>query len=123
MVFFIRVPSKPLGLIVFEGLFELYNRSSGLLPDPLKIFFQNILSKYSLKISFQNILLKHPPKTSFQNNFLQTAYSHIIDSYIIDLPFIIYFIYTARETYKSSNSFNIQVNYEVSKNTKQVSSK
>jgi hypothetical protein len=30
------VPPKPLGLIMFEGLFELYNRSDGLLLDPPK---------------------------------------------------------------------------------------
>jgi hypothetical protein len=30
------VSPKPPGLIAFEGLFELYNRSSGLLLDPPK---------------------------------------------------------------------------------------
>jgi hypothetical protein len=59
------VPPEPLGLIVFEGLFELYNRSSRLLPDPLKTSFQNvlpnILSKRPLKTSSQNILPKRPP--------------------------------------------------------------
>jgi hypothetical protein len=45
------VPPKPPGLIVFEGLFELYNRSSGLLPDTLKTSFQNILPKHSSKTS------------------------------------------------------------------------
>jgi hypothetical protein len=31
------IPPKPLGLIIFEGLFELYNRSNRLLFDPPKI--------------------------------------------------------------------------------------
>jgi hypothetical protein len=42
------VPPKPLGLIVFEGSFEIYNKSGGLLPNPLKhppkTFSQNILA-------------------------------------------------------------------------------
>jgi hypothetical protein len=54
----------------------------------------------------------------FQNKILQIIYS-----YITDLPPTIYFTCTARETYKSNNSFIIQVNYEGSKNTRQVSSK
>jgi hypothetical protein len=37
------VPPKSLGLIAFEGLFELYDRSGGLLPDPLKTASQNVL--------------------------------------------------------------------------------
>ena len=92
------VPPKPPGLIAFEGLFELYNRSSGLLP---------ILSKRLSKTFSQNIFPKHPPKTFFQTNFLQTAYSHIINSYITDSPPTIYFTCTMRETCKGSNSFNI----------------
>jgi hypothetical protein len=68
---------KPPGLIAFEGLFELYDRSGGLLPDPLKTSFQNIFPKCLSKISFQNVLSK----------------------------------------YDGNNSFNIQVNYEVSKST------
>jgi hypothetical protein len=43
------VPPKPLGLIAFEGLFELYNRSSRLLPDPPKTTWQNNLAKQPLK--------------------------------------------------------------------------
>jgi hypothetical protein len=43
------IPPKPLGLIVFEGLFELYNRSSRLLPDPPKTTWQNDLVKQPLK--------------------------------------------------------------------------
>jgi hypothetical protein len=39
------VPPKSLGLIVFEDLFKLYNRSSRLLPDPLKTSSQNIFLK------------------------------------------------------------------------------
>jgi hypothetical protein len=70
------VPPKTPGLIAFEGLFELYNRSGRLLPDPLKTSFQNVLPKRPLKISFQS--------------FLQTVYSYIIDSHIIDLPPTIY---------------------------------
>jgi hypothetical protein len=88
------------------------------MPDPLKTSFQNVLPKLPLKTFFQNVLPKHPPTTSFQNSFLQTVYSHIIDLNIIDLPPIIYFTCTARETCKSSNSFNVQVNYEVSKSTR-----
>jgi hypothetical protein len=58
------VPPKPLGLIAFEGSFELYNRSSRLLPDPLKTSFQNIFLKYLSKTSSQNVLSKRPFKTS-----------------------------------------------------------
>jgi hypothetical protein len=54
------VPLKPLGLIVFEGLFELYNRSSGLSPDPSKTTWQNNLAKQPLK---------YPSKTSSQTDF------------------------------------------------------
>jgi hypothetical protein len=43
------VPPKPPGLIAFEGLFELYNRSSGLLPNPPKTTWQNNLAKQPLK--------------------------------------------------------------------------
>jgi hypothetical protein len=45
------VPPKPLGLIAFEGLFELYNRSNRLSPDPPKTTWQNDLAKQPLKRS------------------------------------------------------------------------
>jgi hypothetical protein len=51
---------KPLGLIAFEGLFELYNRSGGLSPDPPKTTWQNNLAKRPLK---------YPSKISSQTNF------------------------------------------------------
>jgi hypothetical protein len=54
------VPPKPPGLIAFEGLFELYNRSSGLSPDPPKTTWQNDLAKRPLK---------YLSKTSSQTNF------------------------------------------------------
>jgi hypothetical protein len=66
-----------------------------------------ILSKHPSKTSSQNVFLKHPPKIYFQT-FLQTAYSHIIDSHITDSPPTIYFTCTARKTYKGNNSFKIQ---------------
>jgi hypothetical protein len=103
------VPPKTPGLIAFEGLFELYNRSGRLLPDPLKTSFQNVLPKRPLKISFQSFFAN---RLFVYNRF---AYNRFTSYYI--------FIYTARETYKGSNSFNIQVNYEISKNTRQASSK
>jgi hypothetical protein len=54
------VPPKPPGLTAFEGLFELYNRSSGLSPDPPKTTWQNDLAKRPLKCFF---------KTSSQTDF------------------------------------------------------
>jgi hypothetical protein len=54
------VPPKPPGLTAFEGLFELYNRSSRLLPDPPKTTWQNNLTKQPLK---------YPSKISSQIDF------------------------------------------------------
>jgi hypothetical protein len=51
---------KPLGLTAFEGLFELYNRSGGLSPDPPKTTWQNNLAKR---------LLKRPSKIFSQIDF------------------------------------------------------
>jgi hypothetical protein len=54
------VPPKPPGLIAFEGLFELYNRSNRLSPDPPKTTWQNDLAKRPLK---------HPSKSFSQTDF------------------------------------------------------
>jgi hypothetical protein len=123
------VPPKPSVLIAFEGLFELYSRSNRLLPDPLKISFQNILPKRFLKTSPQSVFLKYPPKTSFENNFMHIVYSCIIDLHIINLSPIIYFTCTARETckviivliFRSTTKFlKIQDKYQVNKNQERV---
>jgi hypothetical protein len=54
------VPPKPPGLTAFEGLFELCNRSGGLLLDPPKTTWQNNLAKRPLK---------RPSKTFSQTDF------------------------------------------------------
>jgi methyl coenzyme M reductase alpha subunit len=73
------VPPKPPGLIVFKGLFVLYNKSGRLLPDPLKTSFQNILS---VKISASQVWLGSYTPSHPISSYICIAYGHILDKRI-----------------------------------------